>query len=58
MDTDCSTGHWEGNPCLPSLPQALPGSELAATPQMGEEWGSAAAWPVFDIVYQGRMVPA
>lgn len=58
MDTNCSTGHWEGSPCLPSLPQALPSSELATTPQMGEKWGSAATWLVFDIVYQGGMVLA
>lgn len=58
MDIYYSTGHWEGNPCFPSLPQALPSSELVATPQMGEEGGSAAAWLVFGIVHQGGTVTA
>lgn len=58
MGINYSTGHWEGSPCFPSLPQTLPSSELAATPQMGEEWGPAAAWLVFSTVHQGEMVIA
>lgn len=58
MDLNYSTGHWEGSPCFPSLAQALPSSEPAATAQMGEEWGPAAAWLVFDTVHQGGVVTA
>lgn len=57
MGINYSTGHWEGSPCFPSLPQALASSEPAATARMGEEW-TCCSLVVFDLAYQGGMVVA
>lgn len=52
MGTNCPAGYWDGSPCFPfpSPSSAGPRSHSHTTPEMGEEWGSAADWLVFDII--------